>query len=196
MFIYLVRHGESESSRRSGWGDNRLTPDGCQQAYNLRELILKKKNALDIGKIYSSDLQRSIETASPTAEALHINITRCPDFRAPDNGVLANMPSEEADIRFPGLHYYSLDFDQKYPGGESPHEFYDRIIVAWKKFVKMVLPDRQNAILFSHSSVIRVVYCFVENLPYNNKDKGKIPEAELLAIELFDEDNLRCLFKL
>ena len=160
MFIYLVRHGESELSRRSGWGNNCLTPYGYQQAYNLRDLILKRKTVLDIGNIYSSDLQRSIETALPVAEALQLNIMRCPEFRAPNNGILANMPSEEADIRFPGLHYYSLDFDQKYPGGESPHEFYDRIVVAWKNFVKTVLSNRKNAILFSHSSVIRVVYRF------------------------------------
>lgn len=50
-------------------------PYGCQQVYNLRELVLNRKNDLDIGKIYSSDLQSTMETALPTAEALHLNIT-------------------------------------------------------------------------------------------------------------------------
>ena len=192
IFIFLVRHGDYEDNKRAGWGDNKLTPKGQEQA-NALGVVIKKNTSLNVGRIYSSDLMRSIETAEPTASALALPIYQRSDFRAPNNGVLANMAMVDADLKYPNLHYYTLEYEEKYPNGESPREFWERICCAWDVFVQEAMTIEGNCILFSHSSVIRAVYCKVMGIEYNNKDNSKIIEAELLPIEVKD-DLVRCLF--
>jgi len=67
--IYLVRHAEKQVD---GTKDPSLTKKGRQRAENLAKQ-LKSKN---ITVIYSTDYKRTIETASPLAKMLAIDITK------------------------------------------------------------------------------------------------------------------------
>ena len=139
---------------------------------------------LSIKRIYSSDLLRAVQTAQPVADKLHPPIIQMPEFRETNNGILAGMKNELAIKMYPGLYWNTLDWEQRYPGGESPREFYERISTAWEAFQKMALEQNEDVLLVTHGGVINVILSIVNGEKYSNKTAmRKIRNAELIALE-------------
>lgn len=88
-----------------------------------------------------------------------------------NNGELAGMFNEEAERLYPGVYYNALAIDEKYPNGESPIDFYNRIE---KGFREIIYENREfeNILLVTHSGVINIIYHIVKNIEWNNKQKG------------------------
>lgn len=183
MICYLVRHGKDDDSVRGGWSDSPLTRDGITQVEKLSEKLKTVEN-LNISAIYTSDLRRAKETADILAAALKKPIIEMPEFRETNNGLLAGMNNKEADLRYPGLYWNALDWEQSYPGGESPAAFCGRIAAAWKAFKSVVQKD-QNVMLVTHGGVINVICCIENGIPYSNKTNSfPMRNAEIVAIEI------------
>lgn len=193
--IYLVRHAKSSGNTRPGWGNNPVVAEGMTQINNLIKYIEINKKELNIRHIYSSDVHRALETCKRVSTYLNIDYELCPQFRAPNNGELGKLSNNEVDKLYPNVHYYTLDFDEPYPGGESPHQFFDRVSLAWNEFIIKISNLNGNILLFTHSSVIRVIYSIVNDLFYDNKINSNIPECQLLCIE-YDNFKLMCNFKI
>ena len=191
MICYLVRHGKDDSSVRGGWSGQPLTEEGKLQAADLASHVAANKDSLQIGRLYASDLPRSVQTARPIADALALPITLLPAFREANNGDLAGMDNALAKERYPGLFWNTLEWEQKYPGGESPCDFYERIKAAWNELSSTLVTQEDNAVLVTHSGVINVILCLVNGLPNSNKVKPRsIPHATLIALE-FENDEWR-----
>ncbi|MDE6470624.1 MAG: histidine phosphatase family protein [Eubacterium sp.] len=136
MIIYLVRHGQDDDTYRGGWSNHALTSKGIQQSENLAIELYNNKNKYNITKIYSSDLIRAQQTAKILADKIDIPIHFMSEFREVNNGDLAGLKNEIANIKFPNLYWRKLEWDKHYPNGESPKEFYERIKSAWNKLIK------------------------------------------------------------
>lgn len=124
----------------------------------------------NIQKIISSDLNRAKQTADIIKEELEIPIEYTEKLREMNNGELAGMLNEEAERLYPGLYYNTLDIDEKYPNGESPIDFYNRIE---KGFREIVDENRklENILLVTHSGVINIIYHIIKNIEWSNKNK-------------------------
>lgn len=182
MICYLARHGRDDDTVRGGWSQQPLTGEGIAQAACLADFI--QEQDLGIRDIYSSDLPRAMQTAQPAADKLHLRVIPMPEFREVNNGVLAGMKNEQAELRYPGLYWNTLGWEQRYPGGESPREFYERIRIAWDAFQKKLLEQNGNVLLMTHGGVIHVILAIVNGEAYSNKiPQRKIRNAELLALE-------------
>ena len=187
MVCYLVRHGKDDDTVRGGWSGQPLTDGGKAQADGLASFI--QKSDLGIGRIYSSDLLRAMQTAQRVADKLHLPIIPMQEFREVNNGDLAGMKNELAGEMYPGLYWNTLDWEQRYPGGESPREFYERVSTAWEAFQKMMLEQNENVLLVTHGGVINVVLSIVNDEKYSNKTSmRKIKNAELIALEYQGKD--------
>ena len=184
MICYLVRHGKDDDSVRGGWSNSPLTTDGVKQVERLSAEILSANN-LDIGLIYSSDLLRAMQTAEILASALSVKIIEAPEFRETNNGVLAGMNNQLAEEQYPGMYWSALDWEQAYPDGESPSQFYKRIADAWHGFRNIVQCSDRNVILVTHGGVINVIQCIEHGISYSNK-ANPFPQsnAEMIGIEL------------
>lgn len=183
MKVYLVRHGKDEDGVRGGWGSQPLTEEGHAQAERLAERI-----DFPVDAIYSSDLPRAMQTAKPVAEKLGLPIVERPEFRETNNGELAGMKNELALARYPGLFWNTLGWEERYPGGESPRDFFERIRNAWDSFQNEVRQREENAILVTHSGCIHVIRCILTGQPYSNKAKhNKVEHAKLITLEYRDE---------
>ena len=89
---------------------------------------------------------------------------------------------------YPGLYWNTLGWEQRYPGGESPKEFYERIRTAWDAFQKMALAQNENVLLVTHGGVINVILSIVHGEQYSNKTTmRKIQNAELIALEYMEK---------
>ena len=169
MICYLIRHGKDDDSVRGGWSNSGLTAEGKMQVRNLADYIGKNKNELNIDRLFSSDLPRAAETALPISEVLGLEVDFRPEFRETNNGVLAGMPNDIANEKYPGLYWRTLEWDEAYPQGESPRIFYERIKTAWENFSDRILNENKSVILVTHGGVINVIYCLIENKPFSNK---------------------------
>ena len=177
--IYLMRHGADCSDRYGGWSRYGLTDTGRSQVHLAKNSLLGK----GISKLYSSDLTRARETAQIVAEALSLEITYLPQFRESNNGLLAGMLKTEAAERYPGVYWNTLGWTERWPGGESPEEFYNRIQLAWYEFKKQVGKD--NVLLVSHGGVMNIILCLENGIPYTNKRTHfQIKDAQIIPIEI------------
>ena len=184
MTCYLIRHGRDDSSLRGGWSSSPLTDAGVDQIQRLAAQIASDPMA-DIDMIFTSDLVRARQTADILSAALHVPVREMPAFREVDNGELAGMSNAVATEQYPGLYWNTLEWDQSYPGGESPHEFFNRINHAWHSFKEDIRKLDHNVILITHGGVIRVIQCIESRISFSNKDHfPSIGHAEILAIDI------------
>ncbi len=182
MICYLVRHGKDDDTVRGGWSQQPLTDEGKVQAAELAAFV--QKSGLGIQQIYSSDLLRARQTAQIVADSLHLPIVPKMEFREVNNGDLAGMKNELAAEQYPGLYWNTLSWEQRYPGGESPKEFYDRIRWAWEVFQKDILVRKKNVMLVTHGGVMHVILSIVKGEIYSNQaSPRKIRNAELIALK-------------
>jgi len=168
---------------RGGWSKQGLTAEGKQQAKELANDIFAKRCELGITKIFSSDLPRATETANPIAHALGLSVTKLPQFRETNNGILAGMPNELALEKYPGVFWNTLEWDEAYPGGESPLLFYERIKSAWEVFSDEILKEAQNVALVTHGGVIHAIHSLIRGEAFSNKTpQARIPHATLMPL--------------
>ena len=180
MVCYLIRHGKDDETIRGGWSHHGLVPDGIAQVQHLAQELVQQK--LDVKCIYSSDLQRAQESADILAGALHLPVYYSSEFREINNGDLAGIPNDLANEKYPGFYYASLSYDECYPNGESPNQFFSRIHDAWTNFKKEVEHD---SILVTHGGVIEAILCIENHIKYTNTQKHfSTPHAKVITLNL------------
>lgn len=181
MVCYLVRHGKDDESVRGGWSEAKLCTEGVSQVKELAENI----SNYPIGRIYSSDLTRSVQTATILNEVLNVKIQYLPQFREVNNGLLAGMKNDHALVQYPGLFWSSLGWDEHYPEGESPREFYERIAAAWISLKSRIRDLPFDVVLVTHGGVINVIQCIEHGVVYSNKHNlFPIGYSKMISIEI------------
>jgi len=179
--IFLIRHGEDDNTRLGGWSDAGLSISGIEQAKSAGERIARGN--YNIEHIFSSDLPRAKETADIIVKRLGIGVTLLREFRETNNGDLAGISKERFYAEYPGLYYSSLDWEQQYPNGESPKQFYNRIREAWKIFKNKAAALNGNVLLVTHGGVINIILCIENGIPYTNRNAAhKAAYAEMISV--------------
>ena len=105
MKIYFVRHGKDDDSYRGGWSNMDIIEEGHRQAKLLSEYLFDNKEQYNIKHIISSDLVRTMSTASYISQKLSIPIIQDPKIREMNNGDLAGMLNKTAEEKYPGLYF-------------------------------------------------------------------------------------------
>ena len=184
MICYLVRHGADDDTVRGGWSNSPLTDIGISQVEQLSAQLAADAHFC-ASHIYTSDLPRARQTADILAATLSLPVTELPSFRETNNGELAGMDNDLANQKYPGLYWNALAWDEHYPGGESPQEFFHRIERAWLAFKAQLQEDGENVVLVTHAGVINAIACIENNTAYTNKRLSyPTKNAEIVAIPL------------
>jgi phosphohistidine phosphatase SixA len=77
--LLLVRHAEKDTSATADQNDPALTPAGTERAARLAKKLRKYK----VGAVYSTNFQRTMNTARPTAERRGLTVLTY-DGKKPD----------------------------------------------------------------------------------------------------------------
>lgn len=104
--LFLVRHGQSAGNaegRFGGHGPTPLSDLGRTQAEMTAEALVKE----GITAIFSSDLDRAVQTAEPLAKRLGLTIHKTGAFRERHVGVLEGLTFDESKEHHP-KDYYAL----------------------------------------------------------------------------------------
>ena len=188
MRIFLVRHGKDDGNYRGGWSLVPLTEEGINQVKKLAEFLNTQKDYYNIEKIISSDLERARQTTNIINEKLNVNVEFTERLREMNNGKIAGMLNKDVEKIYPGLYYNTLRMDERYPGGESPIEFHDRIIKDFKDIVKEN-KNHNNIMIVTHSGVINIIYRYINNMEWSNKIKSiKVSNASIYSL-ILDNNN-------
>ena len=100
--ILLMRHGQTDWNKAGRWQghtDIPLNETGRQQA----EALGKRLKSWPIKAIYTSDLQRCVQTAVPLANALGVKPKLAPLWRERDVGDFGGMTGEQTRQQYPEI---------------------------------------------------------------------------------------------
>ena len=192
MNIFLVRHGDDDEQYRGGWSSLPLTQLGIEKVKKLADFFSNEQEDIKIDRIISSDLKRAKMTADIINEKLNVKIKYDERLRENNNGILAGMLNEEAIKKFPNMYFSILEYDERFPEGESPKEFYERIKEAFFSIVNEN-NDVENLMLVTHAGVNNIIYHIISNIEWSNKQKKlKIPKTSITKIVINNQDKQVC----
>ena len=154
--VLLIRHGQSEGNAERRFGGHTatpLSPRGRKQALATAEAL--KNHSLTA--IYSSDLARAVETATPLANVTRLQVNTTDAFRERSVGVMEGLTFEDAAQKHPDEYAALLrrDFEHVLNGGESYRQLLDR---ARFKLDDIIAKHRGGRIaVFSHTGTICIL---------------------------------------
>lgn len=154
--VLLIRHGQSEGNAEGRFGGHTSTPlsaRGRKQARATAQALATES----LTAIYSSDLPRAIETASPLAKLTGLSIESTEAFRERSVGVMEGLTFEDAAEKHPEQYGALLrrDFEHVLMGGESYRQLLDR---AWRKLDEIIIENKGGKIaIFSHTGTICIL---------------------------------------
>jgi broad specificity phosphatase PhoE len=154
--VIIIRHGQSQGNAQGRFGghtDTPLSARGRKQAEATARALASEK----LDAIYSSDLPRAIETASPLARLAGAPLITTDAFRERSVGVMEGLTFEEAAERYPEQYQALLhrDFEHVLEGGESYRQTLDR---AAGKLDEVIGKHRGGRIaVFTHTGAICIL---------------------------------------
>ncbi len=171
--IVLVRHGETQGNiddRAQGQLDVPLTKLGRLQA----EAVAKRLSGIKFDAIYSSDLQRAVETAKAiTAQRPELHIRTRPQLREHHFGDYEDTSWEEVGNADPEFYQRWKNLNSrigiKFPGGESMLEAWERV----GRFLREILAEHRQGnetiLVVGHVGSLRGVLAHLLNLDATNQ---------------------------
>ena len=155
-YVLLIRHGQSEGNAERRFGGHTatpLSPRGRKQALATAEAL--KNDSLSA--IYSSDLARAVETATPLANLTRLRVNTTDAFRERSVGVMEGLTFEDAAQKHPNEYAALLrrDFEHVLNGGESYRQLLGRAVF---KLDEVISRHRGGRIaVFSHTGTICIL---------------------------------------
>ena len=154
--VVIIRHGQSQGNAEGRFGghtDTPLSPRGRKQAHATARALASEK----FSAIYSSDLPRAIETASPLAKLVGVPLETSDALRERSVGVMEGLTFEEAAEQHPEQYQALLrrDFEHVLAGGESYRQTLDR---ASRQLDEAIEQHKGGRIaLFAHTGTICIL---------------------------------------
>lgn len=154
--VVIIRHGQSQGNAEGRFGghtDTPLSPRGRKQAQATARALASEK----FSAIYSSDLPRAIETASPLAKLVGVPLETSDALRERSVGVMEGLTFEEAAEQHPEQYQALLrrDFEHVLVGGESYRQTLDR---ASRQLDEAIEQHKGGRIaLFAHTGTICIL---------------------------------------
>ena len=154
--VLLIRHGQSQGNAEGRFGghtDTPLSPRGRAEARRTAQALA----AESFDAIACSDLARAIETATPLANLVGLELQTAEAFRERSVGVMEGLTFEEAAAQHPEQYAALLrrDFEHVLLGGESYRQTLDR---ASKKLDELVDQHKGGRIaIYTHTGTICIL---------------------------------------
>jgi probable phosphomutase (TIGR03848 family) len=179
----LIRHGETDYNKKMHIAgrlpDVHINNKGRQQAQALAD----KLASAPIKAIYSSPLERAMETAEPLAKALKLEVVSLPGLLETDCGEWQGQSIKK-------LRRYKLwqSVQQRpalfhFPGGEWIGECQHRMVQVIETLRLQHSPQDLLA-CFSHADPIKQVIAYYLGLPLDSFQRLSIDTASITALQV------------
>jgi 2,3-bisphosphoglycerate-dependent phosphoglycerate mutase len=171
LHLYFVRHGESVANTTRTFSNrgfqHPLTPAGVAQAHALAEKLATR----GISRVYSSPLQRAVETAEILSQALGAGVTITKALREWDVGVLEGTSHQtgwDMHRQVQEDWFVHKKLDKRIPEGESFIDIQARFV----PFIDGLLRAEQNSdtgvVLVGHGGLYHAMLpVILNNIDYD-----------------------------
>jgi len=177
--IYVVAHPEAThhvDGVVGGWHDSQLTPAGARAAAWIAEALRSRIPGDAHVELFSSDLQRALQTARVVGDLLHVEPVLDRRLREKSYGEAEGKPQEWLNQRFvpPPAAGDRMEHDEGVPGAETKMAFAQRVYAAMDAILEsccehQVIVTHGFAVTFVLASWIRMP---IESVGYVNFRAG------------------------
>ncbi|MGE5486353.1 MAG: histidine phosphatase family protein [bacterium] len=179
--IYLIRHGETDAIGHTlvGWLPGvPINARGREQATGL----VQRLAGVEFAAIYSSPLERAMQTAEPLARALGLEIRECPEVGEFHFGEWTGASISGLDSDPLWRQFNRFRSRTRAPGGELMSEVQARMVTALERIAERH-PDASVAV-FSHADAIRAAATHYLGMPIDFIDRIDIAPASITLLRL------------
>ena len=180
--LLLIRHGENNfvGKRLAGWLPGvHLNEKGRQQA----EKIAQALTPAPIKAIYSSPLERAMETALPLSQALNLTIQTRPGLSEINFGQWQGKTIKQLSRLKLWKVVQQTPSQMRFPDGESFVEAQQRLVADVQAIVSAHDPKDWVA-CFSHSDAVRLIVTHFLSIPLDNFQRVSIDTASITVLHL------------
>lgn len=195
--LLLIRHGETDWNRAlrfQGQIDVPLNAMGREQARRVGQRLaaLHRRGDVAAHELYSSDLQRAVQTATPITWASHhtpdggeahtqsVPVNTVCGLREQHFGVFEGHTAHDNQTRHPDLWDRWRRFDANFAlpgGGESTQAFHDRVITALLDLCRQT--EAADLTVVTHGGVLDMVWRHAQGETLQGPRRCDIPNAGL-----------------
>jgi probable phosphoglycerate mutase len=191
--VWLVRHGESTWNALGlvqGYAaEPALTALGRAQAEQLAEQLAATLAGVPVAALYSSDLDRAVQTASPLATRLGRDVVRDQRLRERSFGEVEGTPSRVLPAAVAGIEGEQVsDADATAPGGESVRDLFRRVAGFGDDVLAPMVAEGTNGdvVVVAHGGVVRVLAAWLDGIdpdgmPWGPVGNGLVVQRPLAA---------------
>jgi probable phosphomutase (TIGR03848 family) len=177
----LIRHGMTDAVGKTITGrlpGVHLNEAGQKQADDLPSRLKRWK----IDAIYSSPLERALETAAPAARKLGLKVMMSEALSEVDFGEWSGRSLVELDQLPEWRLYNTFRSGTRAPGGELATEVQTRMVEQLTRYSRQH-PDQIVAV-FSHADAIRIALVHFLGMPIDLMHRIEIRPASISAVRL------------
>jgi 2,3-bisphosphoglycerate-dependent phosphoglycerate mutase len=183
--LLFIRHGQTDwnlQQRFQGQLDVPLNATGLAQAQRLAARLANDPHEL----LFSSDLQRALQTAAPLAAAWAQKPIQLPGLREQGFGVLEGLDAAAVRAQHAGLWQEWLRHDANFtlPGGESTRHFSQRVLHAVRELAQ-AHPGRRVAVV-THGGVLDMLWRSAHGLSLDGQRECEIPNTGINRLRWVD----------
>lgn len=180
--LLLIRHGENNmvGKRLAGRLPNvHLNDKGKQQAQKLAEVLCKAP----LKALYSSPLERAVETAEPLAQMLELPILPAPGLIELGYGEWQGKTLKQLGRLKLWKVVQNKPSEMRFPNGESFVEVLERAVAEVER-IAAAHEEKDMVACFSHGDIIRLVVSHYLGVPLDLFQRVAANPASISVIHL------------
>lgn len=182
--LFLIRHGLPHEDHPLSPGDPPLHPQGVRHARRLATVMAQ----LGIDRIVSSPQQRALETASPLAAKLQMNLEVINGLAEIDHGVERYRSLETFRAEEPHRWTEFIASPERF-FGKDPEAFRATVLASFQEILRT--PDSRSIAVFSHGMTIKTLLSAVLGLPGTNFAKFSLAHCSVTRLSGTEVRSLR-----
>jgi broad specificity phosphatase PhoE len=185
----LIRHAVTDAT------DKRLVGRSAgvrlnEQGRALAQALAERLSAAPIAAIYSSPLERTLETAEPMVRLLGIDAVPCEDFLEVEFGEWTDAAFDQLSGQLSFQRFNSFRSCSRIPGGEFMLQAQSRMVIGLDRLRGR--HPQQTVAVFSHGDMIKAAIAYYAGVPLDLFKRIEISPASVSVVEI-DDDTVRLL---
>jgi broad specificity phosphatase PhoE len=181
--LFLIRHGENDFLKKNilpgRLPDIHLNERGREQASELARTL----DRVPFKAIYSSPLERAVETAAPLAQTCKKKVRLVPDLLDTDVGEWVGRSWKMLGRRKDWKVVQEAPSQFRFPGGESFVEAQTRVAAALGKIAKAHKDNELAAVIF-HADPIKLAVAYFLGLPLDNFQRLSVGTGSVTILNI------------
>jgi len=183
LCVYLLRHGETESSQTGGYCGS-LNPDLTPEGHAMAAAFTEHYRSMPWQAVYSSPMKRTIATAKPLCDAAGLKLEIRDGLREIHYGEWEGKTADDVKVHFDDDYIRWLTEPAWNPptGGETSVQIASRANLVLAEIEEKYTSG--NVLVVSHKATIRIMLCSLLGIDIGRyRDRIHLPVASVSVVK-------------